>query len=201
MTFLKKFGPWHKFHMVIAIVFIFSVIYTFYDNEAFAGWIDITQIPVVYDVKHKKNRKAKVFLQYAKKYKNFMTHSEFMKIPIIKLHKKLHVALENTSETQSKYYDDAKNLLFSIYAHDDKMDIDEFNQVPFEYDISHIKVEHAKKVIDLTTLYAVNDYYDRLYYSITIQSTLGFGDIFPATKSLRFATMIQALSTILIIIL
>lgn len=42
--------------------------------------------------------------------------------------------------------------------------------------------------------------FDRLYYSTVIQTTLGFGNILPSDNRLRVFTMIQALSTILIIL-
>ena len=48
--------------------------------------------------------------------------------------------------------------------------------------------------------YSVENYFDRLYYSTIIQTSIGIGDIYPATEKVRIVTMIQALSTILIIL-
>ncbi len=47
---------------------------------------------------------------------------------------------------------------------------------------------------------AVENYFDRLYYSTIIQTSIGIGDIFPSSKKVRFVTMIQALITIIILL-
>ena len=48
---------------------------------------------------------------------------------------------------------------------------------------------------------AVVDYFDRLYFSVITQTTLGYGDIFPASRKVRIISMFQALSTVLIFII
>lgn len=45
----------------------------------------------------------------------------------------------------------------------------------------------------------VYNYFDRLYFSIITQTTIGFGDIYPATRELRFIVSLQALSTIFLL--
>ncbi len=47
----------------------------------------------------------------------------------------------------------------------------------------------------------VTGYFERLYYSAIVQTTIGLGDIVPNSKRARVITMVQALTTILLIIL
>lgn len=43
-------------------------------------------------------------------------------------------------------------------------------------------------------------FFDRLYFSAITGSTLGYGDIFPVSNAAKFLVLIQAISTIIIII-
>ena len=46
-----------------------------------------------------------------------------------------------------------------------------------------------------------NIFFERLYFSIITQTTIGYGDIVPNSDATRFVVAIQALSTILIILM
>ena len=46
----------------------------------------------------------------------------------------------------------------------------------------------------------LDKFIDRLYYSVVVQTTLGLGDIYPASRKLRMLTMLQAISTIFLIV-
>lgn len=45
------------------------------------------------------------------------------------------------------------------------------------------------------------DYFNRLYYSIILQTSVGFGDIVPLRTSLRMMSMIQALASMFLLII
>ncbi len=94
-----------------------------------------------------------------------------------------------------------KKTLFNIYAGDNKMSLDEFTSLPFKYDLYHVTDPKLLHSISMSSRYTVSDYFDRLYFSAITQTTVGYGDIFPANRTLRFFTMLQALSTIFIIVI
>ena len=198
------FGHHHNFRLqkivyVIVMIFIFSIIYTFFDNEEFAGWIELSDTSLLFEM-HRK-QKFKIFSHYAKKYRNFLDQDEFMKIPIVKIGNSLIIADKPSEKSNAKEDLKIRKFLFDIYAMDNKMSIDEFTSIPIKLDTRKEYSAELLKAIDLSNKFSVTDYFDRLYYSTTIQTTLGFGDIFPADKMLRFYTMLQALSTIFIIVI
>lgn len=196
--FLNKHN-FKKVYYVIFMILIFSLLYTFFSNEDFAGWIEVSNNPYFFIDKFK--IKFYVFSEYSKKYKNFITKDEFMKIPIMKLGNYLHVLNKNNKETLKDKNKKIKEIFFNIYAIDNKLSLDEFTNLPFKYDLYDIKTDKVSKLLAMSTKYSVSDYFDRLYFSIITQTTVGYGDIFPANRLLRFLTMLQALSTIFIIVI
>ena len=187
-----------KFYFILVMIIFFSIIYTFFDNQDFAGWVDITQTGEGYVIRE--SNKAKIFLKYAKKYKNFMTKDEFLSIPIIKTKTDIHILDKPNKTSQHPYNTEIKLVLYDIFSQNNRLFFNEFAKLPFKYDKPIEKINEWG-IFELSQDYAVTDYFDRLYYSATIQSTLGFGDIFPANRMLRFVTMLQALSTILTIVI
>lgn len=196
--FLNKHN-FKKVYYVIFMILVFSLLYTFFSNEDFAGWIEVSNNPYFFIDKFK--IKFYVFTEYSKKYKNFITKDEFMKIPIMKLGNYLHVLNKNNKETLKDKNKKIKEIFFNIYAIDNKLSLDEFTSLPFKYDLYDIKTDKVSKLLAMSTKYSVSDYFDRLYFSIITQTTVGYGDIFPANRLLRFLTMLQALSTIFIIVI
>jgi hypothetical protein len=190
---------YEKILYVLFMIFLFSIIYTFFPNDDFAGWIEISNNPLSYINKYR--IKFNVFSKYSKEYKNFITLSEFMNIPIIKVNNYLHVINDKSEETETDENKKIKTVLFNIYAADNKMSLDEFTSLPFKYDLYHITDPKLLRSINMSTKYSVSDYFDRLYYSAITQTTVGYGDIFPASRMLRIFSMLQALSTIFIIII
>lgn len=187
-----------KINYVVIMIFIFSIIYTFFDNDQFAGWINIsTKTFPGYD-----RVKMEVYYKHAKRYKNFMTKEEFLEIPMLKINEELHIIKDPTPETRN--FIPLQEAIFKAYSHYNKLRVEDFVTIPFRVHLYKYDIEHAAYIpneIILTNKYAVTDYFDRLYYSVIIQTALGFGDIFPNNKLLRLFTMLQAFSTIFIIIL
>tara|TARA_B110000483_G_scaffold119257_1_gene144048 strand:- start:948 stop:1427 length:480 start_codon:yes stop_codon:yes gene_type:complete len=57
-----------------------------------------------------------------------------------------------------------------------------------------LKVEKIKPTI-------IQRLFNRLYFSVTTGTTLGYGDIYPKSNSVKMLSMIQTLSTIILILL
>lgn len=184
---------------VIFMIFLFSVVYTFFDNSEFAGWIDLADKTLFRDIN--KERKRKIFIHHAKLYGDFLSKDEFIEIPIIKIENRLVFTHTKNKYTESEKNKNIRALLFDIYANNNKLTLDEFFVIPINVELVTHDLEKIKKNIYLSDQYSVTDYFDRLYYSANIQTTLGFGDIFPSSKILRLFTMIQAISTIFLIVI
>lgn len=51
-----------------------------------------------------------------------------------------------------------------------------------------------------TNTQSKNDFFEKLYFSVVVQSTAGFGDIYPKSGIARVLVMAQLLSTILVVL-
>lgn len=189
----------HKFVFSIFLIIIFSIIYTFFDNGEFAGWINVSSM----HFKKNTQKKINIFYKYAKKYKDFMAKHEFINLPIYKYNHHLIILPKYSNSQNQKIYpplsNSIKNQLYNIYSVDNKITLNAFLDMPFHI---HDKPIHQKPNITiLSNDFAVKDYFDRLYYSVIVQTTLGLGDIFPSNRRLRLFTMLQALSTIFLMLI
>ena len=63
------------------------------------------------------------------------------------------------------------------------------------------KQNKIKDTMDIAQIKAIlNKFFLRIYYSFTVVSTVGFGDIYPASIRLKAITMIQFLCIIYVVI-
>jgi hypothetical protein len=188
-----------KIWYTIFCIFFFSLIYLSCKDKEFAGWLNSEGKH--YTVNDKK--KYLLFKKYSDNDKT-LTKDEFIKMPIFKIHNKY--VLEtlvgknfNPIETVKTRQD-----LFDAFATDAKLDFKDFRNMPVEATKLNINIPQDLVLPFDGTLNlgnAVTDYFDRLYFSIVTQTTLGYGDIFPASRKVRIIAMLQALSTIAIVIL
>ena len=63
------------------------------------------------------------------------------------------------------------------------------NIIPKELDTDKVKPSFLQK------------FFDRLYFSVITGTTLGYGDIYPITNKVKILSMIQTLSTIILILI
>ena len=63
------------------------------------------------------------------------------------------------------------------------------NIIPKELDTYKVKPSFLQK------------FFDRLYFSVITGTTLGYGDIYPITNKVKFLSMLQTLSTIMLILI
>jgi len=97
---------------------------------------------------------------------------------------------------------------------------EKFNDINNLYDEPELKGSHKEeKAIDDTTKKIKNvvknkeldvakikptiyqRFFDRLYFSVITGTTLGYGDIYPVSNNVKILSMIQTLSTIVLILL
>ena len=194
---VNKFGLDKIFYTTFFII-LFSIIYMFFDNDNFSGWINV-------NVKHfeeNDNRKRKIFYKYAVKHRDFMTEEEFIGLPMRKIGNHLYIFGKHAKDSKSLENAKIRKILYDIYSLDQKLILSNFIRIPFStYYFKFPFTEDIPNIIEQSKRYAVEDYFDRLYFSVVTQTTLGYGDIFPADKMLRLVAMLQALTTIFIIVI
>lgn len=180
-------------------VILFSIIYYFFPENSFAGWININKHPF----SELDKQKIRIFYYFSKEYKDFFSYQEFIKLPIVKRGSIIYILDKKTKETEDSDNLKVRIMLFNEYQLNEKVTLEEFMRMPinvlkFDERIRHFGV--IPNHVILTETYAVNSYFDCLYYSIITQTLCGFGDIFPNTMPLRFVSMSQALTSFIIII-
>ena len=185
-----------KVKYAIGCIIFFTFMYYTCNDKEFAGFL---------------NSEARIYtnedkIKYAifKKYKNdkndYITLVEFLNIPI---------KLMNREYYYSKNYDLNKQIINRIifYSYDSnnngKLDLKTFLDLPIKTDlITTIKTDKIEFPYQskIQMGRAVVTFFDRLYYSVVTQTTLGTGDIFPASRKVRILSMLQAMSTIFILL-
>lgn len=68
-----------------------------------------------------------------------------------------------------------------------------------EKETKEVKSQIRDEELDKLSPSKIQQYFDRLYFSMVTGTTLGYGDIYPRTNLCRFLTMIQLLATIVIV--
>lgn len=191
-------STYNKLIFMILMIFIFSIIYTFFNNQDFAGWVNVNVRSFPEDIK----KKIRMFYIFSNKYRTFMTKEEFISIPIIKINNELYILRKKIEGIDTKKNKQMMEILFETFSSNNKLHLDNFLDIPFKIELYKYNINNLNEIpyqIILTNKYAVRDYFDRLYYSVIIQTSIGFGDIFPANRRLRLVTMLQAFSTIFIL--
>lgn len=71
---------------------------------------------------------------------------------------------------------------------------DTTKEIKKDVKLQELKVEKIKPTL-------IQKFFNRLYFSVTTGTTLGYGDIYPKSNSVKLLSMIQTLSTIILILL
>ena len=188
-----------KFFYTISCIIFYSLIYLSCKNKEFAGWLNSEGKH--YTINDKK--KYVLFKKYSDDDK-VINKDNFVKMPIYKIHNKF--VLENLTTKNFNPVETVKTRmdLFDAFSQNGKLDFKQFRNIPISAEKFNIKVPDNLVLPFDGTLNmgkAVIDYFDRLYFSVITQTTLGYGDIFPASRKVRIISMFQALSTVLIFII
>lgn len=187
-----------KIYLSIIAVFFFTLIYSFCENNEFHGWINSSK----YIDTDEKNFLSEVFNKYRLNSKN-LSISKFLKLPIISKENKFYLVNETNQEINSKENLRNKKILFNIF---DKgqgyLSIQDFLKIPLlleenpDFSASY-KTSYPFRKKQPT---AVSNIFDRFYFSVIIQSNLGLGDIFPASRRVRLIMILQVFVAYFIIV-
>ena len=190
---------YRKIWYTIICVIFFSLVYLSCKNKEFAGWLNSE------GAHYTENDKKKYVL--FKKYghdKKTIVRDEFSNMPIFKIDNKYvfeNLVGKNFNPLEVMRM---RSDIYDAFTKDNDMDFKIFREIPINIDQFNIDVPSDLEIPFDGTLNlgsAVTDYFDRLYFSVVTQTTLGYGDIFPASRKVRVITMFQALSTLAIFIL
>ena len=185
-----------KVRYAVGCIIFFTFMYYTCNNREFAGWIN-SEARVYTD---EDKLKYSIYKKYKTDKKNYITLIEFLNIPI---------TVKNNIYYYSNKYDLDKQIinriLFNSYDNNNngKIHLRSFLDLPIKTDLlTHIKTNKIEFPYDSKIVMgpAVATFFDRLYFSIVTQTTLGMGDIFPASRKVRILTMLQAMSTIFILL-
>ena len=191
-----------KIYLTFIFLLFFTILYAYCDDNEFHGWVDTARFRTNIEKKYLSN----LFYKFAKKGYGYLRLDQFLKMPIIVRENKFYFS-DNNSEITDPANIGAKKILFSIYDKQNKNKITykEFLDLPIEVD----SIPGSDKTYKPITPYdtkenntnAVNTIFDRLYFSAIIQSNLGLGDIFPASKRVRIIMLLQTCISYTIIVL
>jgi len=189
-----------KIYLFIISVLFFTILYSFCGDDEFHGWIDTEKLKV--------NEQKKYLQTLYNKYVNkdgSLALDSFLKMPIILKNKKYYLEDENDESTKKKEMIKSREVLFKIFDknNDGKINENTFLNMPLRLDfISKFTEGYAT-----TTPYGqfgngvATDIFQRFYFSVIIQSNLGLGDLFPASKRTRIIAIVQIFITYAIIVL
>ena len=188
-----------KIYMSFISLIFFTILYALCNNDEFHGWIDTEEVKPNIEQNFTKN----IFKKYSKSTK-YLTNKEFLNIPIVDKDGKFYFVSEKDKEYKKKENITSKNILFRIYSSDGRLYFNKFNQMPILLNLMD-GFNKPHKILYPSARYkksrAVNSLFDRFYFSIIVQSNLGLGDIFPASKRVRIIMIIQVIISYIIIIL
>ena len=196
MKFIKT-SHFIKLVVMVSLIFFFSIIYSWFPDEGFVGWVNISDDSMYKSATYR----YFTFLKYNGTGDDLMDLQTFMKIPMAIISTSGHLAVFKapTSTTEQYNRSGEQEKLFYMYAKKNNMiTINEFISIPFI--IMSPSMEKVSPKIIMTQRLAVQNWFDRLYYSVITQSAIGFGDIFPGTRMLRLVTMLQAVSTLIVLL-
>ena len=191
-----------KIYLTIISLLFFTIIYSYCENNEFHGWIDTSR----FRTKIEKNFVTKLYNKFTNKDYGYLTLDQFLKMPIIVDQNKFYFT-DDEKQVKEKNNLDAKKILFSIYdkSNKGKISYNNFLELPIELGSVKDYTESYKRITpldhDATNIHAVSTIFDRFYFSIIIQSNLGLGDIFPASKRVRLIMILQICISYIIIIL
>lgn len=186
-----------KIIFVVLSILIFSIIYMFFDNREFGGFMDVEQ--KFLDQTERERLKKKIFKQYAGD-KNYLNKEDFTKIPIVKIEGNILIIKPENMTDKLKLKNGELTALFNLYQTNDRLSFELFDLMPITMGYYDMDIDDINKYFEYKTNSVIN-YFDRLYYSVIVQSSLGLGDVFPNTRKLRIVTMFQALTTFIIFII
>lgn len=188
-----------KIYLSFISLIFFTILYALCNNDEFHGWID-TEVKKP-DIEQ--NFTKNIFKKFSNK-KNYLTFKDFEKIPIVDKDGKFYFVSEEDKEYKKEENITSKKILFRIYSVDGRLYFDKFSQMPIllnlldGYNTPH-KILYPSRRLKKSR--AVNSLFDRFYFSIIVQSNLGLGDIFPASKRVRMIMILQVIISYAIIIL
>jgi hypothetical protein len=187
-----------KIYLSFISLIAFTIFYALCNNDEFHGWVDTEEIKPNIEQNFIKN----IFKKYSKTNK-YLTEKEFRNIPIIDKDGKFYFVSDYDKEYKKKENLVSKNILFRIYSSDGRLYFNKFNQMPILLNLMDGYIK-PHKILYPSVRYkkskAVNSLFDRFYFSIIVQSNLGLGDIFPASKRVRVIMIIQVIISYIIII-
>ena len=191
-----------KVYLFIISLFFFAILYSLCNKNEFQGWISIEE---------EENSRNSLELAYLKKFfKNntkyndgYLSKDNFKNLPIIYKNNKFELLLEyDEKEYKNDENINAKNILYDLYdkQKSNKINLNTFLKMPIFVNIlpNFIKKNSINKQ---SKLMSVSTMFDRLYFSSIVQSNLGLGDVFPASKRTRIILMLQTFVTYIIIAL
>ena len=153
----------YKITTLIILIFLFSILYLFFDDSNFDGISNIQQIIKEELIKHKVKKEIKETFYNQNDFSNYNINN--FEEDIITVSKKEEKAIDDTTKK-------IKNVVKET-----------------ELDVQKVKPSGFQR------------FFDRLYFSVITGTTLGYGDIYPTTNGLKIITMLQTLSTIILILL